>query len=324
MLLPWNDRYTEGTIALWNAEAVKDGYKEMTEESFGRVFLANPHFDPAAAFVWVEDGGRVAGFACGCTGDGLPLGDKAGYLTCLVASEGIRSDETLGLLLDAVERRFRELGKRQADVLFFNPMQLAWYVPDTPGHEHNNAPGVPVDGPVYPFLLRRGYAERARENAMYLKLSDFAMPEEIGAKEAKAASGGYSVGLFDPSQHAGLVTMLDGLGNPLWRKEIAACAAEGQPVVVAAREGAVVGFAGPVVRQANGRGYFAGIGVHPDHEGHGLGTLLFFRLCEAFRRIGTTYMSLYTGSGNPALRIYERAGFRTVKQFAVMRKEFPQ
>ncbi|WP_332310194.1 GNAT family N-acetyltransferase [Paenibacillus sp. P22] len=62
-------------------------------------------------------------------------------------------------------------------------------------------------------------------------------------------------------------------------------------------------------------------GVEPSHEGHGLGTILFFRLCEAFRSAGAEYMSLYTGSGNPALRIYEKAGFRTVKEFAVMRKE---
>lgn len=64
------------------------------------------------------------------------------------------------------------------------------------------------------------------------------------------------------------------------------------------------------------------IGVHPEHEGHGLGTILFFKLCEAFKAIGTDYMSLYTGSTNPAIRIYEKAGFRTVKRFSIMRREF--
>jgi ribosomal protein S18 acetylase RimI-like enzyme len=116
--------------------------------------------------------------------------------------------------------------------------------------------------------------------------------------------------------------MLAGFDNPLWKREISHCAANGVPVVVAAHAGKAVGFAGPVIRQDNGRGYFAGIGVLPEHEGHGLGSILFFKLCEAFRSIGTEYMSLYTGNSNPAIRIYEKAGFRTVKQFAVMRREF--
>ncbi|MNY32026.1 Mycothiol acetyltransferase [compost metagenome] len=128
--------------------------------------------------------------------------------------------------------------------------------------------------------------------------------------------------MFDPGKHSGVEAMLDGFGNPLWQKEIGGATAQGVPVVVAAYQGKTVGFAGPVIRQANGRGYFAGIGVLPEHEGHGLGSLLFYKLCEAFKTIGTDYMSLYTGISNPAIRIYERAGFQTVKQFAVMRREF--
>jgi ribosomal protein S18 acetylase RimI-like enzyme len=31
---------------------------------------------------------------------------------------------------------------------------------------------------------------------------------------------------------------------------------------------------------------------------------------------------LYTGRSNPAIHIYEKAGFKTVKEFAVMRREF--
>lgn len=320
MLIKWDDAYAEETIALWNREAVRDGYKELTEESFARIFRDEPHFDAYNTFLLVEDG-KVLGFACGCTGDDLPLGGVAGYITCIVLAEECRSDESYALLLRQLEDRFRQLGKKQADVLFFNPMQLPWYIPDTPNHEHNNAPGVPVGSSLHSFLLRSGYVQRATEQAMYLNLAEFVYPDETREKEAKAAEQGYEVGLFDSSKHRGLAEMLAGLNNPLWQQEIAACAADGVPVVIASKDGAAAGFAGPVVRQPNGRGYFAGIGVHPDHEGHGLGTVLFFRLCKAFLEIGTDYMSLYTGSTNPALRIYERAGFRPVKTFAIMRKE---
>lgn len=352
----WKDSYAKGVIALWNREAVAEGYKELNQESLARIFTDSPYFDPLAAFVLL-DGEQVTGFACGCTGDDLPLGDKAGYLTCMVVDGTTTNGTTTSdhppqasdsgasrdhefvlrehvssrdasaiqtafrLLLDALEERFIQLGKAQAEVLFFNPMRLPWYIPDTPGHEHNNAPGVPSGSVLHCFLLEQGYVERATEQAMYMELTSYAIPDEILAKEAAAERDGYIVAVSPPVRVDFVAVMLSDLGNPLWTEEIGRCADDGTPVVFAARDGRAVGFAGPVLREASGRGYFAGIGVHPDHEGHGLGTVLFFRLCEALRTAGASYMSLYTGMTNPAARIYEKAGFRTVKTFAVMRKE---
>ncbi|GBG06399.1 N-acetyltransferase [Paenibacillus agaridevorans] len=321
MLQTWNDRYTAEVIALWNLVAARDGYKEMTAESFAAILTENPYFDPLCTFVWLE-GDRVVGFACGCSGNDLPLGDVAGYITCVLLANEYADESKAEALVRAMEARFAELGKKHADTLFFNPMQLPWYVPGTPGHEHNNAPGVPAGSLLHETLKRLGYIERAVQCAMYLPLSGgFEVPESILAKEETAAKAGYRVEMLDATKHTGVEEMLEVLGNPLWRAEIGKSLADGTPVVIAAQHGRAVGFAGPVVRQENGRGYFAGIGVHPEHEGHGLGSSLFFRLCEAFQEIGTDYMSLYTGSNNPALRIYERAGFRTAKTFATMRGE---
>jgi ribosomal protein S18 acetylase RimI-like enzyme len=143
---------------------------------------------------------------------------------------------------------------------------------------------------VLSCVLSQGYVERARECAMYLNLDGFSIPEEIRIKEAEATAQGYRVELFDPVKDSGVDEMLSGFDNPLWQREIAQCVADRVPVVIAAHEGKAVGFAGPVIRQDNGRGYFAGIGVLPDHEGHGLGSILFFQLCEAFRNIRTEYL----------------------------------
>ncbi|MDQ0900593.1 GNAT family N-acetyltransferase [Paenibacillus sp. V4I7] len=321
MIVSWDQQYRQAVIDLWNEEAVKEGYKELTEQTFELIFTANTYFDSQNAFVLLEQN-EVKGFACGCTGDDLPLGEVAGYITCIVLADDFQTDENYQGMLDALERRFQQLGKKQGDVLFFNPMLLPWYIPGTPKHEHNNAPGVPIESKLYTFLLQAGYVERAKECAMYLKLDSFTIPGDIRAKESKAAVDGYTVELFDPKKHDGVDEMLNGFNNLLWQREIGQSTAEGVPVVIAAYKGKVIGFAGPVIRQDNGRGYFAGIGVIPEHEGHGLGSILFFKLCEAFRSIGTEYMSLYTGSSNPAIRIYEKAGFTTVKQFSVMRREF--
>ncbi|SDN39684.1 Acetyltransferase (GNAT) family protein [Paenibacillus sp. yr247] len=323
MIVSWDQQYRQAVIALWNEEAVKEGYKELTTQSFEDIFVSNAYFDRHNAFILLEQN-QVKGFACGCTGDDLPLGEVAGYITCIVLANDCKNDENYTLMLNALEERFKQLGKKQADILFFNPMLLPWYIPRTPKHEHNNAPGVPIESKLYEFLLRTGYIERAKECAMYLNLAGFTIPDDIRAKEGKAVEEGYTVELFDPEKHNGVNEMLNGFNNLLWQREIGQSTADGVPVVIAAYKGKVIGFAGPVIRQENGRGYFSGIGVHPDHEGHGLGSILFFKLCEAFRSIQTEYMSLYTGSTNPAIRIYEKAGFKTVKQFSVMRRGFAQ
>ncbi len=319
MIIPFEKHHTKKVIQLWNTAAVTDGYKPMTPEAFDSIFTKSPYFSTETAFVLDTD--EICGFACGLTGEDLPLGAESGYITCVVLSPSCQTAENYNGFLNLIEEAFRRRGKRRSEILFFNPMMLPWYIPGTPLHEHNNAPGVPVDSHFYTALLANGYVERTREQAMYLNLEHFAMPSEAVAREASAAASGYEVALFDPSRYNGVSEMLEGLGNPLWQKEITECTEKGIPVVVGAYEGKTVGFAGPVIRQESGRGYFTGIGVHPHHEGHGLGSLLFFKLCQAFKDVGAGYMSLYTGTTNPAAKIYLKAGFRAVREFAVMRKE---
>ncbi len=319
MISKFENRYVDGIIELWNVTAVQDGYKELTEKSFRDIFLNNKYFSPDNTFILDVEG--VKGFACGCAGDDLPLGDKSAYITCIFLDRQYRNTDNFRALLDCLEDSFRDLGKTRSEILFFNPMMLPWYIPGTPKHEHNNAPGAFAGSCFHGNLLENGYKERARECAMYLDLSLFKMPESALAKEKAAAGNGYEVALFEAARHSGVEEMLKGFDNLLWQREIKECTEKGIPVVIAAKNGKAVGFAGPVIRQESGRGYFAGIGVHPEHEGHGLGSILFFKLCEAFIGVGAGYMSLYTGSENPAINIYKKAGFETVKEFAVMRKE---
>ena len=115
--------------------------------------------------------------------------------------------------------------------------------------------------------------------------------------------------------------MLSALGNSMWSSEIPAAASAGQYLLVGLKGHTVAGFTGPIYPEPSGRGYFAGLGVAPQYEGHGLGTLLFNRLCLAERACGAQYMSLFTGVNNPAQRIYQAAGFTPRRYFAVMIKE---
>lgn len=311
---------TEGIISLWNQAAVKIGYKEMNTARFTEIFTKNPYFHPNHTFVMREEE-AIVGFACGCVGDDIPLGKASGYITCILLDEQYETSDNYRKFMDLLEESFAKAGRVQSDILFFNPMMLTWYIKGTNHHEHNNSPGVFKNSRLYNELLDYGYAERTTECAMYMNLDNYSIPATITEKVEKAAKAGYQVALYDKSKHSDLDTMLYKLDNPLWEKEIKQAALEGSPVLVAAQYGRTVGFAGPIRRQESGRGYFTGIGVNKEHEGHGLGTILFFLLCQEEKKVGAQYMSLYTGNTNPAMKIYLQAGFRVVEEFAVMRKE---
>jgi ribosomal protein S18 acetylase RimI-like enzyme len=319
MINIYQDGDAKEIIHLWNEVATRIGYKELDERSFTEIFTGSPYFNPQQALL-MKDQGKIVGFACGCIGADLPLGETSGYITCVLLKEPYDSSDNYQLLLKRLEDTFKAAGKTQSELLFFNPMMLPWYIKNTNYHEHNNAPGVFKDSRLYKELLDFGYVERATENAMYLNLSQFRIPEVILEKERKAALSGYEVMLFDGERHSEVASMLKKLQNPLWEREILQATKDQIPVVIAAKSGTVVGFAGPIIRQKSGRGYFTGIGVVPEHEGHGLGTILFYKLCEEEKKAGAEYMSLYTGSENPAGKIYLQAGFETVQQFAIMRK----
>ncbi|MNZ63738.1 putative acetyltransferase [compost metagenome] len=317
---PFSIEDHSAVVELWNREATKYDYKPFTEREFQDTFIDHPYYDSHCIWVGCNEKG-IVGFAAGCSGDDLPLGDVSGYITSVIIDADVASLELYDAFLLLLEERFQELGKKQADVLFFNPVKLKWSIPSAPQHEHNNAPGISKDQPLFEALIARGYEDRATQCGMYLKLGNFIIPEDILGKEAKANSKGYYVELYSPALHNGLETTLAALQNPQWEKDVVTYVKDGAPLVMAVYDNEVVGFAGPIILEPNGRAFFCGIGVHPEHEGHGLGSVLFFRMVEAFQNVGCQYISLFTGSNNPALRIYQKAGFTIEKQFSILRRE---
>ena len=320
MIRAYSDSDREALLTLWNTKGVQMGYAPLSASEFDRLFLKHPDFSADHTFV-LEQQGSVLGFVSGCTGNHIPKGDVRGYLSCLILSDGADTPEHTRGLLEALEEAFRQDGRQYCAVTFFNPIHLPWILPGTDGHQHNNTPGIAVDLPLYSRMLAQGYRETTREIAMHLDLSEFAVPDRIEEKAAHMAEAGYTVTCYDPEKHRGLSEMLQALGNPLWMEEIPAAAAAGQEVLVGLCGDTAAGFTGPIFPEPSGRGYFSGIGVAPRYEHHGLGTLLFYRLCAREKEAGARYMSLFTGETNPAARIYREAGFTGLRTFAVMIKE---
>ena len=307
-------------LDLWNTFGTALGFAPLDLEHFRGLLTRHPDFSMEYTFV-LEVQGKVLGFANGCTGDHIPKGDVRGYVSCVILSSEADTAENTALLLAALEDAFRKAGRHYSAVTFFNPIRLPWILPGTPGHQHNNAPGIALDIPLHERMLALGYQESTRECAMYLDLKDYETPAWVMEKAQKMARQGYTVARYDPMKHIGLKEMVDALGNAMWSAEIPAAGENGMDLLVGLKDNTCAGFTGPVYPEASGRGYFAGLGVAPAYEGHGLGTLLFYRLLQREKEVGSQYMSLFTGEDNHARFIYLGAGFRIVRTFGVMLKE---
>lgn len=307
-------------LELWNTVGISMGYAPLNGTDFDALFLKHPDFSPKYTFL-LEENGEVLGFVNGCTGDHIPRGNERGYVTCLLLKPPADTQENAVSLLAALEDAFRKAGRRYSAVTFFNPIRLPWVIPGTDGHQHNNAPGVATDLPLNGWMQGFGYRETTRECAMYRPLGDFQMPQAVLDKAQAMANAGYTVDRYDPKKHQGLKEMVDALENPVWSQEIPEAGQKGMKLLVGLSGNVCAGFTGPVYPEKTGRGYFAGIGVAPQYQHHGLGKLLFYRLLQAEQEAGAHYMSLFTGETNPAHFIYQEAGFRVVRTFSVLLKE---
>ena len=307
-------------LHIWNTAGVRDGFAPLDQGDFEQILLNHPDFSPEFTFV-LEEEGKILGFCNGCTGDHIPRGKERGYVSCVLLADEADSDENAALLLDALEDAFRKAGRIHGAVTCFNPIRLPWVIPGTDNHQHNNAPGIAIDIPLYQRMLNRGYKEGSRERAMYLDLAQYETPQWIEEKAQRMAEKGRTVGRYAPQLHTGLEEMVEALGNPMWSAEIPAAGRNGMDLLVALQDNVCAGFTGPVYPEKTGRGYFAGIGVAPQFEKRGFGTLLFYRLLDREKETGAQYMSLFTGEENHAGEIYIGAGFRVVRRFAVMLNE---
>ena len=307
-------------LDLWNTAGVEFGYAPQDADGLNRLLLRHPDFSPEHTFV-LEEGGKALGFINGTAPETAAFNNARGYVSCLLLDKGSDNEANTSMLIRALEDSFRAKGKSVSAVTFFNPIRLPWIIPGTEGHQHNNMPGIPVDVPLYGRMLAAGYRSAAEEMTMYLDLDDFVYPESMLDREKRMAVEGYSVDWYREGVHQGLDEMVESLNNSMWSAEIPHAGHSGMKLLVGLEGNTVAGFTGPVYPEPTGRGYFAGIAVGPSFQGHGLGSLLFYKLCQAEKDCGAKYMSLFTGIDNHAQKIYKNAGFTEKRHFGVMLRE---
>ena len=319
-------------ISIWNAAsgAGEVVYKPITEEGFKRGFIDEIPGGGRPVCLAAGDPERVSGFIHGVLqGSYLPgesFENTPAYLTALFVSPESRGRGVGTALLNAFLEACRKAGKRRAAVGEKNPVQLGWRIPNTPGHDHNKAPGVDEDCLGYEFLQRRGFTVSAREIAMYLPLSRYAPPPDLERRRAVLAERGIDTGRYDLALGYDFDRMCDRVGSEYWRKVLRdeTKSPRPRPILAATRDGSVVGFTGPVDLEPSGRGWFTGICTDPEFGGLGIATVLFNLLMQEFIAIGASFSTLFTGATNHAQRLYLHTGFTVVRRFSEMAKDLPQ
>lgn len=293
-------------------------FQPLDIENFRKIFLEE---DENCKLVLVgKKEGKTIGFVAGNT----CKGKKKGYITYIQIAAVERHKGYAEMLLHEMEQELQSINKTMEafEIMFFNPSNLAWNIPNHEGADHPNIPGMDLQSPAHIFFKNNGYLDFAYENCYYLNLRDYSVPEAVRKLENVLKQKGIYITRYTKEQHDGFQELFDNLGNEDWRKQIMdniSCEDGGKPVLVAVKDGRICGFTGPLYVQESKRGYFAGIGVHSEYRG-GTGTVLFAALCANLKEMGAEFMTLFTGENNPARGIYEKAGFRIVRSFACMRK----
>ncbi len=347
IIRPFAQADVPALVSLWNAcvDAGDVVYKPITEAYYRRKFEQDPNHDPRYIFAADQDG-QLIGFIYGLAKKiFLPKEtheNSPGYVTTLLVDQAYRRQGVGTALLNTLLAAFRENGKHLAQMSNSNPLNIDWLIPDTPSHDHNNAPGVDVASDAYAFFLSQGFIEGGREVAMYLNLAQYAWKPEITEIRERLASEGIYTGRYDASLDYDYDGMCDRIPSEYWRSSIATEIAAWKtgrpttdvrflpngkvppgprPMLVATHDGKIAGFTGPVDKQDSGRGYFTGICTDPLYERRGIATVLFNLLMQEFVDEGATFSTLFTGDTNHAQRLYLRTGFYVAKVFAWMTKE---
>ena len=330
-----------GVIRLWNAcvDAGEVLYYPLTEGYFRRKFVEGEGCEPGHLLV-AEEGGRLAGFIHGVAPETFRLGKPGqAYLTCLMVDPACRGQGVGAALLNALKARMKGRGATALSVSSLNPVNLDWRIPGTPGHDHNNMPGLDNGCAGFGFFEAQGFQRRHDEVSMYMNLAKYKKPEGLDALREQLANEGIFTGPYDPALNCEFDGMCDRVGSDYWRDvlrtETVAWAA-GQPnadprmwadgirpagprtILAAVHEGHIVGFTGPVDKQKSGRGWFTGICTDPLFERRGIATVLFNLLMQAFVAEGAAFSTLFTGTDNHAQKIYRSAGMTPVRQFSIM------
>ena len=321
----YEDKYSKAVYDLFmEVRAEDDFFKEFSYEGFCNHLFKSSAFQNEGSFVALN-GDELVGFISGQVRKVDDGNEKAsGYLHTIFVKKAYRRQGIGSMLLKKVEEYFAECGRKSSRFAFVGQINWPWYIPNTDHHMHPGMPCVRINSDFYIFLYHHGYYVNSIHEGFHLPLAEYNMPASVVENMAKNAERGLYVELYDPAKHYGIDEFCEVINNPGFaasiknnlKREVP------YPFLVASNKGKVVGWTGAIYVEPSGRGHLDGIVVDPNERKAGLGKALFCNLCNELKKMGSSYMTFFTGLDNPARYIYLFAGFQVAQSFADMKKDF--
>ncbi|MGB7159046.1 MAG: GNAT family N-acetyltransferase [Tepidisphaeraceae bacterium] len=285
----------------------------IPESRFVRQVLLDHNFRADGAPVALRDG-QTIGFCLALARqtplENAPPDADLGYVTLIGVLPNEQRRGIGSQLLASVETYLRGQGRQLVMVSSYAP---GYFIP-----------GVDVNAyaTALPFFAKHGYAEVYRPLAMQTSLWELHQPEWVGEKACKLAGQGVNVAPFAPAMTLPLLEFARQEFPGDWvrvvREAIGRIVAQGDPasrLIVAMEDETVVGFS----HYENER--FGPIGVAASQRGRGLGQVLMYRTLFAQRDAGFRAAWFLWSDDKTAARLYNGAGFKEVRRFALLRKE---
>jgi mycothiol synthase len=285
----------------------------IPESRFVRQVLLDGNFRSEGAPVAMR-GHEVIGFCLSVARqtplENAPPDADRGYITLIGVLPAERRRGVGSRLLATAESYLREHSRKLVMVSSYAP---GYFIP-----------GVDVN--AYPaglsFFVKHGYKEIIRPVAMETSLWNLRPPEWLGERACKLAGEGVTITPFTPEFTLPLIEFAREEFPGDWVRVvregingIVTCGDSPTRLIAAVEKGKVLGFS----HYENER--FGPIGVAASQRGRGLGQVLMYRTLLAQRDAGFRAAWFLWSDDKTAAKLYNGAGFREVRRFALLRKE---
>lgn len=295
-------------LALWNASMTHD---RIDPPVFHTKVLLDLNFNPDGLLV-AETEGRLVGFVLSLARQVPQFLDGLQPETAWITAFGVHPDfRRKGIGRALFERALARLAALGAREVLISPYTPNYFVPG-------------VDVAAYPhtiaFLHATGWQTVDEPISMRAEITGFQIPPEIEAREIALAAEGYAVRPVEPADLPELMGFIAHHFGWDWVRhaqdyllELFGPGSDQVCFLVATHHGRVVGYC----QQRRER--FGPFGVDPSLRSKGIGRVLLFRCLSAMLAKGF-HAAWFLWTGRDAARLYATAGFKEVRQFAVMRK----
>ncbi len=188
--------------------------------------------------------------------------------------------------------------------------------------------GVPLDSELFRFFAGMGFSEDVefgyRPVWMTLGLKNWDVPLRFDVIREKLAEEGILLRVSNREDDMRGVLRVTKEYFPGWYEKWFkpnAYSDNPAPVSIAVCEGEVAGFVGPLWVRFSRYGCLGAVGVSPKFRRRGVGFAVMGVACVWWKENGAVQSDLWTGTNNPAVKLYRNLGFREIEVYIVLSKE---